>query len=102
MKNPYLVQLKSELDTYATKCGNDRPESVLELLWYCYSSANTIDDGQIRLCEEALKPVYQELSNVRKDALFDLISDLVTAYQRAAFLEGMHTGAQLSTLLLDT
>ena len=98
--NPYLKQLKEELDSYTAQCGNDRPESVLELLWYCYSCANTVDDGSIRRCEEALLPVYQELSATSEDALFDLITELVTTYQRAAFLEGLQTGAQLNAQLL--
>ena len=98
--NPYLGQLKIELDNYTAKCGNSRPESILDLLWYCYSCANAIDDGQIHRCEEALLPVFQELSVPVEDKLFDRISDLVTAYQRAAFLEGLQTGAQLSSQLL--
>ena len=101
MMNPYLEQLKTELDAYTAKCGNDRPESILNLLWYCYSCANTIDDGCIQRCEDALLPVYQELSAASEDILFDLISELVTAYQRAAFLEGLQTGAQLSVHLLN-
>ena len=101
MINKNLAQLKSELDNYTAECGNSRPESVLDLLWYCYSCANSIDDGQIRRCEEALGPVYQELTVTSEDMLFDLISDLVTAYQRAAFLEGLHTGAQLGLQLLE-
>ena len=100
--NPYLNQLKIELDNYTTKCGNSRPQSVLDLLWYCYSCANSIDDGQVQRCEDALRPVYQELTVTSEDMLFDLISDLVTAYQRAAFLEGLQTGAQLCTQLLHT
>ena len=99
--NPYLEQLKTELDAYTAKCGNDRPESVLDLLWYCYSAANSIDDGYIQRCEEALLPVYQELSTASEDILFDRITELVTAYQRSAFLEGLQTGAQLSAQLLN-
>lgn len=98
--NPYLKQLNDELDAYTAQCRNDRPESVLELLWYCYSCANTMDDGWIRRCEDALLPVYQELSATSEDVLFDLITELVTAYQRAAFLEGLQIGAQLSAQLL--
>ena len=97
-----ITQLLAELDAYTAKCGNDRPESVLELLWYCYSSAVPVDDGYIKQREDALAPVYEELSAASEDALFELISELVTAYQRAAFLEGMQIGAQLSAQLLGT
>ena len=99
MKNSYLEQLKNELDAYTVQCGNTRPESVLETLWHCYFTANSIDDGQIRRCEAALEPVYRELSVTGEDTLFDLIDDLVTAYQRSVFLEGMQTGPQLIRML---
>ena len=99
--NSYLERLKNDLDSYTTQCGNQRPESVLDLLWYCYSAANAIDDGQIGRCEAALLPIYRELSPASEDVLFDHISELVTAYQRAAFLEGLQTGAQLTAQLLN-
>lgn len=98
--NPYLKQLMAELDQYTASCANVRPSSVLDLLWYCYLSANAIDDGQIKKSEDKLIPVFEELSVMSEDALFEIIAELVTAYQRAAFLEGMQIGAQLSAGLL--
>ena len=100
MQSPYLKQLNRELERYTAQCGNHRPQSALELLWYCYSAANAIDDGQIERCEAALLPIYRELSPASEDVLFDHITELVTAYQRAAFLEGMQIGAQLTAQLL--
>ena len=97
--NPYLTQVIAELDQYTANCHNNRPESILELLWYCYASANAIDDGLIKRSEDALLPVFKELSVVSEDTLFELIAELVTAYQRAAFLEGMQIGVQLCTKL---
>ena len=90
--NPYIEQLKKELEKF-TGSGDF---SVLELLWYCYSASNPIDDGLIKQQEEALKPVFDELSNDSADRLFNLIGDLCTAYQRAAFLEGVQVGIQLT------
>lgn len=97
--NPYMAQLKKELTDYTAKCGSDRAVSILDTLWYCYSSANPIDDGKIRQSEEVLAPVFEELSVDSSNALFDLITDLLNTYQRAAFLEGMQVGVQLFTQL---
>lgn len=97
--NPYIEQLKNELHQFTQ--GNDERNnfSILEFLWYCYSAENPIDDGRIRASETALAPVYKELSFCNADHLFDLIVDLCTAYQRAAFLEGIQIGTQISAEL---
>ena len=94
--NPYLEQLKQELTDYQTKYGLERSASVLDILWYCYSAANPIDDGRIAAAEDALGPVYDELSFSASEVLFGQISELCTAYQRAAFLEGILLGMNLS------
>lgn len=97
--NPYIEQLKQELLTYQAKCGADRELSILDLLWYCYSASNPVDDGRIRAAEGVLKPVFAELSFETSNGLFDHISELCTAYQRAALLEGILIGYQLSAEL---
>lgn len=99
MKNQYIEQLNQELADYASRYGVHRAESILDLLWYCYSAANPIDDGKIQAAEKALAPVFQELSFEASDALFDLVFELCTAYQRAAFLEGIQIGVQIATEL---
>lgn len=97
--NPYIDQLNRELREYQTKCGSNRCESVLELLWYCYSASNPVDDGRIKAAEGALWPVFEALSYEASNNLFDLVSDLCTAYQRAAFFEGVLIGSQISNEL---
>ena len=92
--NLYTKKLLTALAAYETKCGNS-PESVLDALWYDYSCRNPIDDGHIRMAEENLSPVFTELSPEASDSLSDLITDLLTAYQRSAYLDGLHTGVHL-------
>ena len=96
--NNYLEILQKELTNYAAKTGLKETPSVLELLWQNYLQANPIDDGLIKEREEALNPVFHELSVVSSDILNDLIVDLCTAYQRAALLEGIHIGSELAEL----
>lgn len=97
--NPYIDQLSRELREYQSKYGTNRCESTLELLWHCYAVSNPVDDGRVKAAECALRPVFEELSFDASNALFDLISDLCTAYQRAAFFEGILIGTHLSAEL---
>lgn len=93
--NPYITQLKKELAEYEKACGGEAQASVLEFLWHCYSAANPVDNGEVKAAETAIMPVFQELSFDSSNMLNDLILDLCTAYQRAAFLEGIQVGAHL-------
>ena len=92
---PYTQKLLSAISAYESKCGLTEPESILESLWYDYSCRNPIDDGMLRQAEEKLSPVFAELSTKSSDWLTDRIVELLNAYQRAAYLEGLCTGAHL-------
>ena len=87
--------LMNTITDYESKCGISTPVSVLESLWYDYSCRNPVDDGKLRQAEEKLSPVFAELSVEASDCLTDQIVDLLTAYQRAAYLEGLCTGVHL-------
>lgn len=87
--------LMNAITDYESKCGISTPVSVLESLWYDYSCRNPIDDGRLRQAEEKLSPVFAELSVAASDCLTDQIVDLLNAYQRAAYLEGLCTGVHL-------
>ena len=91
--NPYTQKLLNAITDYESKCGNSPSSSVLEALWYDYSCRNPIDDGRLRQAEQNLSPVFEELSMEACDCLTDQIVDLLNAYQRAAYLEGLCTGA---------
>ena len=93
--NPYTQKLLTAIAAYEEKCGTCAAESILDALWYDYSCRNPVDDGQVREAEKRILPVFEELSVGSSDLLTDLIVDLVTAYQRAAYLEGLRTGVHL-------
>ena len=92
--NPNTEKLLSAIADYEAKCGIS-PVSVLDALWYDYSSRNPIDDGRLRQAEKNLSPVFEALSMEASDCLFDQIVELLNAHQRAAYLEGLCTGAHL-------
>ena len=91
--NPHTQKLLNAITDYESKCGISPSSSVLEALWYDYSCRNPIDDGRLRQAEKNLSPVFEELSMEASDCLTDRIVDLLNAYQRAAYLEGLCTGA---------
>ena len=91
--NLYTQKLLNAIADYESKCGISPSSSVLEALWYDYSCRNPIDDGRLRQAEQKLSPVFEELSMEACDCLTDQIVDLLNAYQRAAYLEGLCTGA---------
>ena len=92
---PYIEKLTSAIADYEARCGLDSSGTILDALWYDYSCRNPVDDGQIRAAEAKLSPIFAELSLESSDSLFDLIVELLTAYQRAAYLEGLRTGVHL-------
>lgn len=92
--NQTISQFKKILSQYCTGCGL-KSDSILDLLWNCYSDSNPIDDGRVRRAEAELAPVFAALAMKHSDMLSDKISELCLAYQRAAFLEGILIGVQL-------
>ena len=97
-----ITEFKQQLSQYEAACGVDGSESLLDFLFYWYSATAPVDDGRILQSEQALSPVFEELSIEHSDALFDRISDLCLAYQRAAFLEGLRVGYHLCEELQTT
>ena len=93
--NPYTQKLITAIAAYEAKCGITEPESILEALWYDYSCRSPIDDGQIRQAEKNLSPVFEALSMEASDSLLDQIVELLNAYQRSAYLDGLRTGVHL-------
>ncbi len=77
------------MESKHTASKDEITESVLELLWQFYAEAHHTQDELVRKKERALEPIFQQLSLESEDMLFDLISELCFAYQRAAFLDGL-------------
>ena len=97
--NNYLQQFHLQLAEYQKKCNAGEPIPVLELLWQCYYNSKPIDDGRIKEIEEKLAPAFDVLSFEDSNDAFTMIGELIDAYQRAAFLEGIQIGAQLTSEL---
>lgn len=97
--NPYISKLKTELEHNRFYHNGQICESVLELLWECYSYSNPIGDADVQKYETALAPVFEQLPFEDSNKLFVTVCNLCTAYQHAAFLEGVRIGWRLTSEL---
>lgn len=93
--NQYLQRLKEDMDQYGSEYTVMGNESALKFLWNCYAETNPIDDGRISSADASMAEVLLRMEPGDADVVFDRISDLCLAYQRAAFLEGIQVGACL-------
>ena len=93
--NPYIDKLIQELSTYEARCEHRIEVSASDMLWDYYISNNSPDDGRIKQATAALRPVHRALPLNLSDELSNLVADLVYAYHRSAFLEGIRIGMHL-------
>ena len=98
---PHTEKLLAAIADYESKCGLS-PESILESLWYDYSCRRPVDMGQVRAAEARLSLVHRQLSMEASDSLSDMVAELLTSYQRAAYLDGMRMGVHLLLELSPT
>ena len=94
-----LEQFQSALSQYESRCGEK--ESAVDVLFYCYCIASPGDDGLLRKAESGLWEAMADLPPQASDAIFDRVSGLCLAGQRAAFLDGVRVGAELRRLLVS-
>lgn len=100
--NPYIKRLKSELEQNRFYHDGQVCESILELLWECYSYSNPIGDADVQKYEAILAPVFEQLPFDASNKLFMTVCELCNAYQHAAFLEGVRIGWRLTNELEAT
>lgn len=90
-----IQSLEAELANYRAQCGTQAQCSILEQLWMDYFHTNPVDDGRIQIAEQLRTPLFDKLSFSQSEILSELLAELITAYQRAAFLKGIQIGFQL-------
>ena len=95
--NQYIQKLNAELSTFPYF-----KDSILDLLWEYYSQENPIRNHRIKQLEQKLAPAFEALSFEESTNTFTLLYDLVTAYQHAAFIEGICIGTRLQEELNGT
>ena len=94
--NPYIARLKKYLADKTPDYGYTDARSLLEMLYYYYSHDNPTDNGVIRCQLHEVGRYLAKLPVEDGDKVFDVITDLINAYEKEAFLQGLQTGARLS------
>ena len=92
----YMQLFLKQLEAYKTQCRGDIPHPLPELLWLSYVENDPVDDGRVHNVEEKLSPIFEALPFDASNEVFVLIYDLVDAYRRSAFLDGIHMGLRLT------
>lgn len=93
--NRYIENLKSFLAEQTPCFGYDDANSILEMLYYYYSVANPVDSALIRCQLKELNDILCRLPLSENEAVFSVTGDLCAAYERQAFLDGIHVGMRL-------
>ena len=93
--NRYIDKLKAFLAEQAPCFGYDDASSLLEMLYYYYTTANPVDNAVIRCQFKELDDILSRLSTEDNSAVTALACDLCAAYDRQAFLDGVHVGMRL-------
>lgn len=97
--NRYIQNLRSYLEQQSPCFDYDDANSLLEMLYYCYTSVNPVENNKIRSQFEKMDTVLSQLSLEDNDAVFLLTVNLCGDYQKQAFLAGVHVGMRLFTEL---
>ena len=94
--NPYIARLKKYLADNTPDYGYTDAGSLLEMLYYYYSHDHPIDNGVIRCQLHEVNRYLAKLSVEDGNKVFDVITDLINAYEKEAFLQGLQIGARLA------
>jgi len=99
--NNCIEKLKAFLAEQSPCFGYDDANSILEMLYYYYTTANPVDNAVIRCQFRDLDNTLSHLTLAENDAIFSLTCNLCTAYERQAFSDGVQVGLRLFTELCD-
>ncbi|MBQ8748230.1 MAG: hypothetical protein IJZ14_00230 [Oscillospiraceae bacterium] len=97
--NRYIENLKSFLAEQTPNYIYADANSLLEMLYYYYTTSNPVDNAIIRCQFKELNDVLCQLSLTQIDAVFSLVGDLCVSHERQAFLDGIYVGMQLFSAL---
>ena len=96
----HIKQLKAFLEEQPRCFGEMEGGSILEILYYCYSSEKQRDETIVRYQFMKLDEILRKLTLEENNAVFSLTCGLCATTERKAFLDGIRVGACLSRELL--
>ena len=97
---PISEALRTYLGTHPFDGGTCDSETVLEQLYQAYTDSHESDPPEITALFRELSEYLERLPLDTNNSIFRLTCDLCIAYERKAFLDGLH-GAHLIRELLE-
>ncbi|MBE6917711.1 MAG: hypothetical protein E7470_07435 [Ruminococcaceae bacterium] len=99
--NRYIENLKVFLAEQTPCYCYDDAHSLLEVLYYCYATANPVDNATIHFQFQKLNDILRRLTRKEIDSVFSVACDLCISHERQAFLDGIHVGMRLFSELYE-
>lgn len=91
----YKEIIKEYLAAHEPDYGSSDIHSLLELLYYCYTEYNPIDNAKIRAEFSGLEAMLGKLTLAESDQVFYTICRICIETERLAFMEGLRVGLRL-------
>ena len=88
-------RLKAYIDTHPFDSGDSECETVLDQLYQAYAESHESDPPEISDGFKELEEFLCTLPLEDNNAVFNICCRLCSAYERKAFVDGLHCGAQL-------
>ena len=91
----YAEALKAYTRNHPFNAGNSDAETILDQLYTAYAESHESDPPEISEGFRELEEFLESLPLPDRDTVFTLCCRLCTAYERKAFLDGLHYGVYL-------
>lgn len=88
-------ELKAYIEAHPFDAGDGEYSTVLDQLYLAYAESHESDSEEIRNGFKELEEFLHTLPLADNNAVFSLCCKLCSAYERKAFLDGLHYGAEL-------
>ena len=93
--NDIAKKLKAYIEAHPFQAGDGECATVLDQLYLAYAESHESDPAEIRDGFKELEGFLCTLPLSDNNAVFNLCCRLCSAYERKAFLGGLHYGAHL-------
>ena len=97
----FLKLLKQCAESHTFDTGDLDCKTVLDQLYRAYAESHETDPPEIRDGFAELESFLETLPLDDNDAVWNLCCRICTAYERKAFIDGFHYGAQLMKELTE-
>ena len=95
MMNQFVQAFCEYIQNNPRQYGNEDINSVIYLIYDCFTELNPIDTEEIRAYFGEINDVVERLTVEENDCVFSVVCQLCSVHERLAFVEGFRMGMQL-------